>query len=120
MIIKFNPSAAHCHTHCKTAKNNHPGLSLNIVHFRDTVDVVDGVNVFDIKIIEQQCHPNYINNEKLALNDIMLLRLQKEVDFSSYYIKPICLPVLSSFLDKDFQGHSLTVAGWGINETRRD
>ena len=45
----------------------------------------------DVKIAEIIPHPQYYSNDKNQFNDIALLRLEREVQYSDF-IKPICLP----------------------------
>ena len=55
----------------------------------------------DVKIAEIIPHPQYNTNDKNQFNDIALLRLERDVQYSEY-IKPICLPVDSKSRDNTF------------------
>ncbi|KAK4887599.1 hypothetical protein RN001_003870 [Aquatica leii] len=65
--------------------------------------------VVKISVIESITHPGF--NLSTGFNDIGLLRLAENVDFTDY-IRPICLPS-SDFTDLDALR---TIAGWGITE----
>ncbi|XP_031353249.1 phenoloxidase-activating factor 3-like [Photinus pyralis] len=56
-------------------------------------------------------HPGY--RARTAVNDIGLIRLSKNVDYSEY-IRPICLPAATSLYLKD--GVALAVSGWGFTQ----
>ncbi|XP_076164420.1 CLIP domain-containing serine protease HP8-like [Ptiloglossa arizonensis] len=62
-----------------------------------------------VGIEEQIAHENYRPISRDQRYDIALLRLSRDVAFTSY-IKPICLPPSNSF------GQKLYVAGWGKTE----
>lgn len=66
-----------------------------------------------IPIEEQIAHEDYIPASKDQRNDIALLRLSRDVNFT-HYIKAICLPLDSNV------GQLLDVAGWGKTETRSE
>lgn len=89
-----------------------------------------------MRVEEEIPHPGYDGTSKL--NDIALLRLAEEVNYTGTYtmvfnakknkcyknllifldfIKPVCLPHFSEFSTSDFQGENLTVAGWGQTAT---
>lgn len=59
-------------------------------------------------------HENYDPYSKSQENDIALLRLGRRVIFNDW-VKPICLPV-NEVANKNFNGQSLVVAGWGKTE----
>lgn len=61
-------------------------------------------------------HEDYDANSKNQLNDIALVRMNRDVP-SSHYIQPICLPTQESLNSRNIIGHRLTVAGWGRTET---
>lgn len=64
-----------------------------------------------IGVEEQIAHEEYRPLSRDQRYDIALLRLSRDVTFTTY-IKPICLPSNSSL------GNKLFVAGWGKTETR--
>ncbi|XP_031353250.1 melanization protease 1-like [Photinus pyralis] len=57
-------------------------------------------------------HPSF--SRRTAENDIGLIRLSRNVEYSEY-IRPICLPTVNSKLE---DGVQLAVSGWGITESR--
>lgn len=57
-------------------------------------------------------HSSY-NNPRYA-NDIALLRLSSDIDFSGEYVKPVCLPVTSVLQSKVVP--FLIISGWGTTE----
>lgn len=69
----------------------------------------------DVSVEEKIVHENYEPNSKNQHNDIALLRLSKNVQYSDF-IRPICLPVDSSLRNKDLSGVTLDVAGWGLSQ----
>ncbi|CAF4799253.1 unnamed protein product [Pieris macdunnoughi] len=50
-------------------------------------------------------------------NDIALLRMQGEIDFSHSNVEPICLPITPELKNKVLDFKTGTVAGWGVTET---
>lgn len=88
----------------------------------DTQTVVDCVTYIDEEIcndspvdipIEVKIpHESYDPQGNSQHNDIALLRLAREVEYTSY-IRPACLPVDSAFQNNEFVKQILTVAGWG-------
>lgn len=67
----------------------------------------------DIPIAERIVHENYHQNSRDHENDIALLRLNQSVQFTKW-IKPLCLPIVSSLRDKEYDDKNvLTIAGWG-------
>ncbi|KYN27230.1 Serine protease easter [Trachymyrmex cornetzi] len=63
-----------------------------------------------VGVEEQIAHENYRPTSRDQRYDIALLRLSRDVQFTSY-VQPICLPSSSSL------GGRLIVAGWGKTET---
>ncbi|EDS33995.1 plasminogen [Culex quinquefasciatus] len=61
-------------------------------------------------------HEGY--NQHKRNNDIALIRLDRDVGFSTY-INPICLPLEDSVRQMDHTGVKATAAGWGITESDR-
>ncbi|XP_047512094.1 serine protease easter-like [Pieris napi] len=50
-------------------------------------------------------------------NDIALLRMQGEMDFSHSNVEPICLPITPELQNTVLDFKTGTVAGWGVTET---
>ena len=71
----------------------------------------------DISVEEKIVHENYEPKSRDQHNDIALLRLSKDVQYTNF-IKPICLPVDDSIKTKDLNGVTLDVAGWGLIKLR--
>lgn len=66
-----------------------------------------------IPIAEQIPHEHFYQDSKYIENDIALIRLARPVKFS-YWIKPICLPVVSSLRDMEYGNDiTFTLSGWG-------
>uniref|UniRef100_A0A8D8AFH1 Serine protease easter n=1 Tax=Culex pipiens TaxID=7175 RepID=A0A8D8AFH1_CULPI len=63
-------------------------------------------------------HEKYDALEKGKYNDIALIRLDRDVGFSTY-INPICLPLEDSVRQMNHTGMKVTAAGWGITESDR-
>lgn len=76
---------------------------------QDDEDVVCADEVVSIPVAERIPHEAYKPLSRDQRNDIALLRLSRDVTFTSF-IKPICLPSSLSF------GEMLFVAGWGKTE----
>lgn len=57
-------------------------------------------------------HPSY-NTPRYA-NDIALVRLSQDLEFSGDYVKPVCLPITNELVKKTFT--KLIVSGWGTTE----
>lgn len=70
----------------------------------------------DCPVVERIPHPQYPGNSRDQLNDIALLRLQDEVQYTDF-ISPVCLPTLASQRNDIFLGRKVVVAGWGRTET---
>lgn len=103
-----------------------PSWSLNSVRLGDwdTTSRVDCVKFvdeelcndpIDIPIETKIPHENYNPLGSSQHNDIALLKLARDVEYTQF-IKPICLPVDPSFRDSDFVEENLVVAGWGYTE----
>lgn len=79
----------------------------------DCQDDLCADEVVDIPIAERIVHENYHPHSRDHENDIALLRLNQSVQFTKW-IKPLCLPVVSSLRDKEYDDKNvLTIAGWG-------
>lgn len=61
-------------------------------------------------------HEEYDANSKNQLNDIALVRLDRDVSWT-HYVQPICLPAQESLKARNIVGHKLTAAGWGQTES---
>ncbi|KQS38389.1 uncharacterized protein Dere_GG12275, isoform B [Drosophila erecta] len=70
----------------------------------------------DYPVVERIPHPQYPGNSRDQLNDIALLRLRDEVQYSDF-ISPVCLPTLASHHNNIFLDRKVVVAGWGRTET---
>lgn len=75
----------------------------------------DAVKVFYASEILRHYEFNTTNG---LLNDIALIKLDREVQFSDY-IKPICLPSSNLIFNQNGK-ESLTVAGWGTTFTKKN
>ncbi|XP_045528397.1 melanization protease 1-like [Pieris brassicae] len=53
-------------------------------------------------------------------NDIALLRMEGEIDFSFANVEPICLPITPELQNTVLDHKTGTVAGWGMTETGRE
>ncbi|XP_017081642.1 melanization protease 1 [Drosophila eugracilis] len=69
----------------------------------------------DLPVLDRIPHPQYPGNSRDQLNDIALLRLRDEVQYSDF-ISPVCLPTLPSQQNNMFLGRKVVVAGWGRTE----
>uniref|UniRef100_A0A8D8AB03 Serine protease easter n=2 Tax=Culex pipiens TaxID=7175 RepID=A0A8D8AB03_CULPI len=63
-------------------------------------------------------HEEFDALKKGKNNDIALIRLDRDVGFSTY-INPICLPLEDSVRQMNHTGMKVTAAGWGITESDR-
>uniref|UniRef100_A0A8D8F1R6 Serine protease easter n=3 Tax=Culex pipiens TaxID=7175 RepID=A0A8D8F1R6_CULPI len=61
-------------------------------------------------------HEEFDALKKGKNNDIALIRLDRDVGFSTY-INPICLPLEDSVRQMNHTGMKVTAAGWGITES---
>lgn len=66
----------------------------------------------DVPIELKIPHENYDPQASNQHNDIALLRLSRNVQYT-IYVKPICLPVDQTLSNNDFVKQTLSVAGWG-------
>lgn len=64
----------------------------------------------DVAVASLLPHPAYNPRNNNKYDDIGLIRLDKDIEFSSH-ISPICLPPANSYLQP---GERLTIAGWGL------
>jgi hypothetical protein len=70
----------------------------------------------DVPVAEVIVHPEYTSFRAAQYNDIALLKLERDVEFTRW-IKPICLPIDSEIRNMDMTSHNLEVAGYGLTET---
>lgn len=75
-------------------------------HSLSTIANIETVYEVDSIIV----HPEYRHDDEYQLNDIALLRLDRDVQFTSK-IQPICLPHAS--LQINYRRRSFLVIGWG-------
>lgn len=69
--------------------------------------------VLNVPVIERIVHKGYLPFSRSQENDIALLRLNQTVKFTSW-IKPICLPNISTLRDIDYgSNYTLIASGWG-------
>lgn len=74
--------------------------------------------VQDIGVEQIISHPNY-NPSESEENDIAIIRLKKPAKLS-YFVKPICLPLVKALLPNSTEvGKTFVIAGWGTTETGR-
>jgi secreted trypsin-like serine protease len=76
----------------------------------DCIDEECAESSIDFKVESITMHENY--DPGTEHNDIALVRLAKEVKFSTY-VKPLCLPLEESLRDFDYTDKVLTAVGWG-------
>lgn len=72
------------------------------------LNIYSTVNDFkpvEYEIVERVIHPDY--NSSYVYNDIALLRLESDVEFSAH-VRPICLNT-----DRSLQFRTATAIGWG-------
>lgn len=70
----------------------------------------------DYEIEDTIVHQEYNATARNKLNDITLLKLATDVEFSKY-IKPICLPFDETIWNMPIDDEDFTVTGWGKTET---
>ena len=70
----------------------------------------------EVPVAETIIHPEYHSDGVAEYNDIALLKLEHDVQFT-HFIKPICLPVESSSRNIDFTQQGLEDAGFGRSGT---
>lgn len=69
----------------------------------------------DVRIERAIPHPQYDPNSRSQVNDIALLRLDRNVPYSDF-VRPICLPLSNNLRSATFDGIVMDVAGWGKTE----
>ncbi|CAH1983355.1 unnamed protein product [Acanthoscelides obtectus] len=70
----------------------------------------------DIPVEEGIAHEQYDPYDASQYNDIALLRLAREVNYTGF-VKPVCIPRSKTLQSKSYATKKLTVAGWGKTET---
>ncbi|XP_063697738.1 melanization protease 1-like isoform X1 [Culicoides brevitarsis] len=114
-------TAAHCITNLRRGTRL-VSVRLGEYDVNKNVDceVTDGEEICappvqDIPIERIIPHPGF--NQPRWANDIALLRLASEPDFSDLAVAPICLPVTQQLMTLSLK--TLIVTGWGTTETLR-
>lgn len=69
----------------------------------------------DVPVERTIPHPSYDPGSKNQLNDIALLRLARQIEYTDF-VRPICLPLDTNLRSATFDGISMDVAGWGKTE----
>ncbi|XP_022211190.2 transmembrane protease serine 9 [Drosophila obscura] len=69
----------------------------------------------DVPVERTIPHPSYIPSSKNQVNDIALLRLGSQVEYTDF-VRPICLPLDVNLRSATFDGITMDVAGWGKTE----
>lgn len=69
----------------------------------------------DVPVERTIPHPDYIPASKNQVNDIALLRLAQQVEYTDF-VRPICLPLDVNLRSATFDGITMDVAGWGKTE----
>ncbi|EFA07557.2 spaetzle-processing enzyme [Tribolium castaneum] len=106
-------TAAHCVAHLRNEDLALIRLGeLNAITDVDCENNVCAPPVQDFRPAKQFYHENY-GNPKMR-HDIALIRLDHPAKIHSYVL-PICLPQ-GPLLNKDYEGTTMEVAGWGVND----
>lgn len=120
-LYRYVLTAAHCVANLRRGTRL-VSVRLGEYDVEQTIDcqIISGEEVCappvqDIPIERTIPHPGF-NNPRWA-NDIAILRLQTEADFSAFAVAPICLPVTNELINLPLS--TLTVTGWGTTETLR-
>ncbi|XP_017849680.1 serine protease easter [Drosophila busckii] len=69
----------------------------------------------DVPVERTIPHPSYDPFSKNQVNDIALLRLGRQIEYTDF-VRPICLPLDTNLRAATFDGISMDVAGWGKTE----
>lgn len=78
---------------------------------RDCIEDDCADPVVNIGIDTQIAHPDYDDNRRNKANDIGLIRLSADVNYT-FFIQPICLPSALNF-SRSEPATRLNSAGWG-------
>jgi V8-like Glu-specific endopeptidase len=113
-------TAAHCVDPQITLKKNNGNVSSVVLGEYDISNNPDCITyekqkvcadeIKELQIAFFHIHPNYIRSS--SYNDIALIRLESNVEFTEY-IKPICLP--PNYMNPP-NNETLWIAGWGSDE----
>ncbi|XP_039760066.1 uncharacterized protein LOC120633784 [Pararge aegeria] len=102
-------TAAHC------IHNHEDDLYVVRVGELDLASETEGATPVDVLIKTKIKHEDY--NAKAFTNDIALLVLQNDVQFTDL-IKPICIPTDNKLRSTSFEDYNPFIAGWGDLEFR--
>lgn len=81
---------------------------------RDIEEDLEADPTVDIPIAETIVHDGYRNNSLNRQDDIALIRLIRPTQFT-HWIKPLCLPIVSSLNGKVYDNETtFVVSGWGL------
>ncbi|XP_032596341.1 serine protease easter [Drosophila grimshawi] len=69
----------------------------------------------DVPVERTIPHPSYDPGSKNQINDIALLRLSRQIEYTDF-VRPICLPLDTNLRSAAFDGISMDVSGWGKTE----
>ncbi|XP_055373707.1 serine protease easter-like [Condylostylus longicornis] len=73
----------------------------------------------DLPIEKVIVHENYNANDINQYHDIGLIRLSRNIDFTSW-IQPICLPLEDHLRSMTHFNETLTISGWGKTENSKN
>ncbi|XP_023216232.1 achelase-2-like [Centruroides sculpturatus] len=95
-------------SHCVVGSGGVPAPASNFKVVLGNVSRSSNAHVYTFsKVIS---HEEY--NDGTIANDIALMKFSKPVDFSSDYIKPLCIPSKN----RKFEGQEAMAVGWGRDE----
>uniref|UniRef100_A0A182M4Q9 Peptidase S1 domain-containing protein n=1 Tax=Anopheles culicifacies TaxID=139723 RepID=A0A182M4Q9_9DIPT len=121
---RFVLTAAHCHTGAKKQGMVIHSVRLaewNFLNYRSRRDCkqLTGYDVpicrKDYEVARVVLHPQYRVRYRVELNDIALIELVTDVEYS-VFVAPICLPVDVTHLPSEDTVTEYTAAGWGSTE----
>ncbi|VVC88309.1 unnamed protein product [Leptidea sinapis] len=69
----------------------------------------------DFAIAKTIIHEEW-TTEPVPKNDIALLRVEGDIDFTHKNVSPICLPIAAELRNRDLTGAKAEVTGWGITD----
>jgi secreted trypsin-like serine protease len=77
----------------------------------------DGATPIEYRVVDRVIHSDY--SPRTFDNDIALLTLDRDVEYTGGIVAPICLPLLNEVVEKrNFEGQFPIVAGWGATRFR--